>query len=278
MTMPLMRAETLLHLHIPKTGGRALHHGLRERFAPRSVFPFVLDDGVRTDGQTGARLPWRARVLVGAATVAPTLPIDRRRFVSCHTVPDWIDVDEAAVVTVLRDPVARIVSLFRHVERSPHHPLHDAARRSFGAFVATAAESPRFRDRQARQLAGPAGVGLEGQALADAALAFAAQPNVIVGHQDGLDGLLARFGVTGGLARRNQSEGPPPGDVDVERVEATLTVADRIVYEALRNPPPRPVPDVVGLGARGRWTRLDRLAHDAHRAQLAVRCLRHGGV
>jgi hypothetical protein len=97
----------LVFVHIPKAAGTSLREVVARHY-PRDVqlateAPIILSDEQRR----------RIRVLVGhvpfgtQAQLAP--PVD--------------------VITMLRDPIDRVISLYYFIRRLPHHPLHGAARR-----------------------------------------------------------------------------------------------------------------------------------------------------
>jgi len=116
-----MAHPQLVFIHVPKTGGVSLHNAI------------------------AAALPPEATLQVADATaLAAFLRMDRqslsaRRFVSGH-----IDLRQALLhaepdarfITVLRDPVALILSAFNYMATWTEHPLHAAFRdRSFGDYV-----------------------------------------------------------------------------------------------------------------------------------------------
>jgi hypothetical protein len=97
-------------LHIPKTGGCTLTHLLRDRFAPEAVAPYCL-----------------ARDLVD---VPPEQMRGYRLFCGHfgYNLPALVG-RPMIVLTLLREPVQRVVSLFGHIRRVATHPLHEQVRR-----------------------------------------------------------------------------------------------------------------------------------------------------
>jgi hypothetical protein len=101
----------MFYLHIPKTGGQTLGRRLA------SAFP-----------------PGRAHLQVGQFTY----PVDGEAFSDCLARHDFVEAHitgqlledrriEDLLVTV-REPVAQIISNFRHIRREPHRRLSRAAR------------------------------------------------------------------------------------------------------------------------------------------------------
>ena len=100
-------------LHIPKTGGVTLRGALRHKYPDRVITLHSPRDPARV-----ADLPpadrWAARVLTGH------LPYGVDRFMP----------QECDYITMLREPVARVVSTYHHVLDHPRHWFHDEAVRS----------------------------------------------------------------------------------------------------------------------------------------------------
>jgi hypothetical protein len=116
-----MAHPQLVFIHVPKTGGVSLHNAI-----------------------AGALPPGATLQVADAAAQADFLRMDRqslsaRRFISGH-----IELRQALTqaepnarfITVLRDPVALILSAFNYMATWAEHPLHAEFRdRSFGDYV-----------------------------------------------------------------------------------------------------------------------------------------------
>lgn len=114
---PPQSDRALLFLHIPKAGGSTLNYILH-------VYHARNDRGVIYYPALGIQREYNRN----PSSTVNDMPVDNRlvRFISGHftfglhrflTVP-------ATYITLLRDPVDRVVSLYYHVLRSSHEPLH----------------------------------------------------------------------------------------------------------------------------------------------------------
>lgn len=125
-------ASTVVFLHIPKTAGMTVRQIIERNYPRRERFLLPLPPAAMEAGAAGA----------GRAGVTPSpragferlarLPADRRRglrMVYGHTV---FGVHEAlpgpaTYVTMLREPIARVLSTYHYLRRRPEHPLHGRA-------------------------------------------------------------------------------------------------------------------------------------------------------
>jgi hypothetical protein len=114
-------------LHIPKTAGSSFRAELADRLRPQAN---VHVDHAKTDLPRNERMQAAIDAFVAEATVAP-VPF---RFASGHLkYSEVLDVLRAMravqrrmrVITMLRDPVARVISDFRYM-RTPAHPTYQA--------------------------------------------------------------------------------------------------------------------------------------------------------
>jgi hypothetical protein len=126
--------RSLYFLHIPKCGGTAFANAIHRLFPPSAIDPARLWDDVihRTFANGG--------------------------LVHGHFGPAPIDEFESRplTVSVLRDPVTRVVSHYRHIRRDPGHYFHarvNQPRYGFHDFVRDPECRPLVRNHQARHLA-----------------------------------------------------------------------------------------------------------------------------
>lgn len=102
---------TTVFLHIPKTAGTTLKTVLLRHYAPWRVHRFYPEGGhARLLRDLRHRLDAGQRIdlILGHLGFGIHEDIDR----------------EVRYLTVLREPVRRVLSLYRHVRRTPDHPLH----------------------------------------------------------------------------------------------------------------------------------------------------------
>lgn len=105
----------ILFEHVPKTAGTTLTTILHRRFPHRRIF--------QLSGQSPR----------DSIHVFQRLSANERagyRLISGHCAIELLDLlpPETFCMTMLRDPVERIVSHYHHVQRSPHHHLHESVR------------------------------------------------------------------------------------------------------------------------------------------------------
>lgn len=193
-------AETprLVLLHLQKTGGTSLHALLARGFPPAAICPVRYNELDRV----------------------PPAELARYRYFSGHYDHDALAAipGPKRVVTILREPRARLASLYlfwsRHsaewVSRHPDHPPALARQcADFTAFLAHPALLPATDNDIARRLAGDctlAGPGQylwRGRPIAPEALLALAEANLrridFVGVMEGLAALYARVAAAQGL-------------------------------------------------------------------------------
>jgi sulfotransferase famil protein len=133
---PLRTAENdiLYFLHIPKTAGTSVTKWFSKALDQRLICPAKnWDQLVMTDPQA----------------------LGRYRFFSGHFGMDLGPFLERNVtaMTLLRDPLRRTISHYRHVRRDHEHPLHNrVAAQSFEMFVMDRQNWPMIENFQARYL------------------------------------------------------------------------------------------------------------------------------
>jgi hypothetical protein len=109
----LLRRPTVFFLHIPKCGGTTLvEEVIRRQFSPSALLLFY---GRQTE-ELIARLSGMSR-----------RERARLRCVAGHFafgVHRFLDVPRSTYITLLRDPVKRVISHYAYVRRTPGHYLH----------------------------------------------------------------------------------------------------------------------------------------------------------
>jgi hypothetical protein len=134
----------LIFLHLPKSGGSTLTTLLRWQYRnlhPSEIVPF--DTAVRTFEEFG-RLPFEQRahlkLLVGhfAYGVHGSIP------------------KPCSYITIVREPVQRVVSVYRYVLSAPHPPLHETLTSSISLedYVGSEIHADQPENALTRQLAG----------------------------------------------------------------------------------------------------------------------------
>ncbi|HMB75399.1 MAG TPA: sulfotransferase family 2 domain-containing protein [Kiloniellaceae bacterium] len=214
----------LVFTHIPKTAGTTINHVLRDDFAGRNLLhiqrvePEILDAGLadRSIHAFGGHLTY---VNLSAA------------FAEKGRRPLY--------VTVLRDPIDRILSAYSYAKVGPpQRRWHDLANQhDINGFIATMAESHEhfLEGRQCRF------VGAVRGADADQALASLQNNYAVVGLQEDMDGFMDRLEdcLRMSLTRyrpRNRSKARTTAealDGNSLRILERTTEQDRKLYEAV---------------------------------------------
>jgi hypothetical protein len=133
----------LIFLHIPKTAGMSLGTVLRwnyrqdEKISLNTLNRPLLDELERLPIEKRSRL----RFLSGH------MPYGAHRHLPLH----------CEYITALRDPVDRVLSVYKHIIRSPRHPLYDRVsgrRLSLEEYVKSGIDRGQTENAQTRQLSG----------------------------------------------------------------------------------------------------------------------------
>jgi hypothetical protein len=150
----------VVYVHIPKAAGTSLKNILARAYAGRPMLFFTPRLGELD--RFRALPPAQRRRLAVLAGHEPFGLQDA--FKGCGLTP--------AVITVLREPVSRVVSLFHYIHRDPEHPRHSefVAAGTTLSEVYTALRLPAFDNHQVRFLAGPGARDKPFGALTDADL------------------------------------------------------------------------------------------------------------
>lgn len=149
-TLGLGADDVLYYLHIPKTAGTTFNAVLENYFRPEEIWPFHARDELRHI--VGERLPHELartppEVLAQYRLIRGHYDYGIHRFLPRRPY----------YVTMLRDPVPRILSLYRYIRRVPSHRLHDeiiGGTRGVRDLLDHPLAPRRFNDRQVHQLAG----------------------------------------------------------------------------------------------------------------------------
>jgi len=235
----------LAFLHIPKTAGTAFGAALAQRFEQEDIASTL-------------------RIALAAGAADPMLgcvaPAYRALGIGSHLDHDKLDAISAGlppgeslfIVTVLRDPRARLISQYRHWRRSVDSTLADLSAEHREAFLAArhmsldeflAARIPfaegHFRNMQARMLCGYGTSELmdEVTLLATARARLAGID--VIGTTDTVDETLARIAEAYGwsppdsVRPLNVAPGEAPGAFapETEALIADLTCVDQALWE-----------------------------------------------
>ncbi len=123
-------AETLVFVHIPKCAGSSFRQVLKRWFGPAALFIDTHDAAALEQAVGRMESPPKA--------IAGHLP---------YGLHGGLQI-RPAYVTLVRHPLDRFVSVFRHAQRTPEDPLHSAARElELEAFYDFTLSDPRARRR-----------------------------------------------------------------------------------------------------------------------------------
>lgn len=195
---------TVVFLHIPKTGGTTLHTILKRHYGAG----FHDENRARRTGGVSFKkmsVEQRAEValLKGHVTFG---------FHKFAAVPD-----DVRYFTFLREPAARVVSLYRHILRNDHHPLHAQVRPLTLVEFLRAGLSRDVDNGQVRAVAGGRIPGQVGQAELDQAKQNIADRFLFVGQMEQFDSSLAGLVLALGWDKvpRYATRNVAPSDSDV---------------------------------------------------------------
>lgn len=206
-------APQLVFVHVPKTGGYALHAALDRALPAGSVLRI---------GNAEHQQAFRAMSAADAARYA---------MISGHfTLEEAFSRARpgARFATLLRDPVARLISAFNYMASWPGHPLHEQFRTlPFADFIGGSGD----------RLSGQACLQLTGQPTAAAAIPILEARFALVGTSKRLDDvsrlLHGWLGLPPRVAEReNVTAGQGILTMTSETCEQLLrvTVEDRLLY------------------------------------------------
>jgi hypothetical protein len=140
-TRPSQRC--LVFLHVPKTGGQTIESSLLRNFAQSERIHLDTLDRPLDEAMNGIPLEKRliARLLWGHIPHGVHLYMPQR----CE------------YVTILREPIARVVSGYKYIIRTPEHGLHDrliAEAMSLEEYLEAGIDEGATENAQTRQLSG----------------------------------------------------------------------------------------------------------------------------
>src|SRR5437870_2284555 len=136
-----MDREALIFLHIPKTAGTTLNRIIEWQYSPLAIF--TMDPyRIRATPERLKRLPERRR--------------RRLRVVRGHLfygIHEFLP-QGATYITMLREPVARLLSSYFFILRRPLHPLHRKLKKEKLGVKGLIALTPNSQNLQCRFIAG----------------------------------------------------------------------------------------------------------------------------
>lgn len=210
----------VVFIHLPKTGGFALHAALARALPPERVLR------IGDEAEHAAFLAMAPDQVAGQALVSGHVTVNEALE---RARPD------ARFVTLLRDPVARLISAFNYMATWQDHPLHAEFRdRGFAEFIRESAQA--LAAEACRQLTG-AGTAKEAIPILEGCYALVGT----TARVDDVSALLHRWlGVAPGrVERENVTAGQGRINLDSSTCELLLEVTreDRALFDhvALRH-------------------------------------------
>jgi hypothetical protein len=146
LRVELQPDDVLLYVHVPKTGGTSLISILEAQFADHEVLPLHSPIQEEYFWSFSQRELKSFRFVRGHYRVGPY-----DRHIYKHVVQN------PYCITMLRDPIERIISEYRHISRTSHHPLHKrlvSYEKPLRAFLTQPQFQGWIQDRVARQIFG----------------------------------------------------------------------------------------------------------------------------
>ena len=130
----------VVFVHVPKTAGQTLNAILARQYDQTATV--IVED--RSDLQASFLRTARRR------------PVSLMRGHLPYGIHEALGID-VVYITMLREPVARVVSTYRYIKRTPHHRLHEvvrAERMTLSRFVQSDIDREEVVDGQTRLLSG----------------------------------------------------------------------------------------------------------------------------
>lgn len=237
----------LAYLHIPKTAGTAFGAALSQRFAVSEIAPTF-----RMSMAGGAADPLVGHAARGFRLLGVGSHLDRDQLDAIlASLPEG---ERLFIVTVLRNPRDRLISQYRHWQRTPEAALAtapDAVKEAFraarelplGEFLAAgnAYVDTHFRNLQAAMLVGNGTAEMMDEARLLAAARQSLAEIDVVGHTDALDETLARIADAYGWSAPEAVQplnvapgGQPPMDDATEALIAAFNTVDDQLWRDLQ--------------------------------------------
>ena len=218
------KRRTLIHLHIPKSAGSSFSRLLVGDTKPNERITLSGDALQQMRDMPPERLK-QLKLIFGHLVHGLAKQLPHR----CH------------YVSVLRQPGPRILSFYRYVGRTDHHPLYKtvtSAKMTFGDFLEFTTANQRFRmevdNGQIRRLGGSMKIKDLGRerALLRRALHNVFAPNFTYGltdHFDNFQKRLVKQGLLSATTPIRENAAPEPGKLAAE-LDA-LSTRQREIYE-----------------------------------------------
>ena len=135
--MPAMQTEQLIFMHIPKAAGQTMRSIIARQYPSHEVFTVehpISQTRLRSSDHTT-----QTRIFVGHVQFG---------------FHEYLG-SASAYVTVLREPMSRVLSLYRYIVTTPQHFLHEqVADMGLVDFVSGQVDAEEIEDGQTRQIAG----------------------------------------------------------------------------------------------------------------------------
>lgn len=136
----LPRRVPLIFLHIPRTGGTTLTRIARRQYPANQIYMIDSRDPAGSAAALSS-LPWFAREQLSLVAGHAAFGVHHQ-------------VGSGRYITLIRDPVQRVLSHYRYAQQRSEHPLHDLARTMTLDEMLRAGVWPDLSNGQCRALAG----------------------------------------------------------------------------------------------------------------------------
>lgn len=136
-----MTDRCTIYIHVPKTGGATLRRVFHRQYGDRVLALNTLAGSLSQISEVPYEVRARTKLVLGHVP---------------YGIHEYIP-KECVYVTVLRDPVERVLSLYKFIARERHHPLYHRFGRFRGSleeYVSTDADRNQIDNGQTRQIAG----------------------------------------------------------------------------------------------------------------------------